>query len=69
MMIAVAASGDTLDYICWRHYGSTGNQVVETVLAANPGLADRGPALPAGTEVRLPEIAQPARAKGIRLWD
>lgn len=65
----VAAEGDTVDYICWRHYGATANQVVEQVLAANPGLADRGARLPAGVQVRLPVIVQPALTKGLRLWD
>lgn len=63
------AAGDTVDHICWRHYGATANQVVEQVLAANPGLADLGPLLPAGIEVRLPAIIQPGQSKGLRLWD
>lgn len=65
----VSREGETLDYICWRHYGATNNQVVESVLAANPGLADFGPVLPAGVEVLLPALARPARQAGIRLWD
>lgn len=35
------ADGDTLDHICWRHYGDTAGRVVEQVLTANRGLADR----------------------------
>ncbi len=61
--------GDTVDAIAWRVYGSTSNQVVESVLAANSGLADYGPILPAGVTITLPEIAAPAKAKGIKLWD
>ncbi len=61
--------GDTVDAIAWRVYGSTSNQVVESVLAANVGLADYGPILPAGVTITLPEIAAPAKAKGIKLWD
>ncbi len=61
--------GDTVDAIAWRVYGSTSNQVVESVLAANAGLADYGPILPAGVTITLPEIAAPAKAKGIKLWD
>ncbi len=61
--------GDTVDAIAWRVYGSTSNQVVESVLAANAGLADYGPNLPAGVTITLPEIAAPAKAKGIKLWD
>lgn len=61
--------GDTVDAIAWRVYGSTSNQVVESVLATNAGLADYGPILPAGVTIALPEIAAPAKAKGIKLWD
>lgn len=65
----MAAEGDALDRVCWRHYGATGNQVVEQVLAANPGLAALGPRLPAGTRVWLPVMERPARTDGVRLWD
>lgn len=67
--IIVTASGDTVDHVCWRHYGTTAGQVVEQVLAANPGLADRGALLPAGIEVQLPAIIRPGQSKGLRLWD
>ncbi len=65
----ITRDGDTVDAIAWRVYGSTSNQVVESVLAANAGLADYGPILPAGVTITLPEIAAPAKAKGIKLWD
>ena len=61
--------GDTVDYIAWKFYGSTTNQVVEAVLAANRGLADQGAKLPAGLAITLPEIAAPATSQGVRLWD
>jgi phage tail protein X len=69
-MIAIARDGETLDAICWRELGRTGG-VVEQSLALNPGLADLGPALPAGTEVTLPDpaqLAQPVR-ETVKLWD
>lgn len=64
-----ALQGDTLDAICWRHYGRTAG-VVELALEANPGLADLGPVLPLGTPVNLPP-APPAREerRTIQLWD
>ena len=34
---------DTVDALCWRHYGRT-QGVTEQVLKANPGLAEYGPA-------------------------
>lgn len=64
-----ALQGDTLDAICWRHYGRTAG-VVELALEANPGLADLGPVLPMGTPVNLPPVP-PAREerRTIQLWD
>lgn len=62
------SQGDTLDYICWKHYGQQSG-AVEAVLLANPGLADLGPVLPINTTITLPVLTQPARkAQPIRLW-
>lgn len=61
--------GDTVDYIAWRHYGRQDGQVVEMLLNTNRGLADRGPSLPAGLKVDLPELPEPERENGVRLWD
>ncbi len=60
---------DTVDALCWRHYGRTAG-VVEAVLDANPGLADHGVVLPAGLLVTLPEFqtAAPDRPM-VNLWD
>lgn len=63
-----AAQGDTLDAICWRHYGRTAG-VVEQVLDANPGLASLGPILPHGTAVQLPDITTQQQRKTVQLWD
>ena len=59
--------GDMLDWICWRHYGRS-DRTVEAVLAANPGLAERGPVLPAGIELTLPDIPTPAPRRILRIW-
>ena len=48
-MQAIAQQGDTLDMICARYYGRT-EGVFESVLAANPGLAELGAVLPHGTD-------------------
>lgn len=61
--------GDTVDYIAWRHYGRQDNQVVEGLLEANQGLADRGPSLPAGITITLPDMPEPEQENGVRLWD
>jgi phage tail protein X len=57
--------GDVLDWICWKHYGTTA--VLEQVLAANPGVTDYE--LPAGIEIKLPYISSvKSKSKEIRLW-
>ncbi len=64
-----AQQGDTVDAICWRHYGRTAG-VVEQVLDANPGLADLGPVIPNGTLVALPDVAVQAEQRPmVNLWD
>ncbi|MGQ5524839.1 tail protein X [Chitinimonas sp. PSY-7] len=67
-MRVIAHQGDTVDLICYRHYGRTAG-VVETVLQANRGLAALGPVLPHGTAVVLPELPTPPTATLIQLWD
>ncbi len=59
--------GDVLDEICWRRYGR--EDAVPAVLAANPGLADQPPILPAGIAIVLPPLpaAEPSPA-AVRLW-
>ena len=43
---------------------------MEAVLEANPGLAERGPLLPAGLLIELPELPAESRESGaVRLWD
>ena len=67
-MNVLAQQGDTVDEICYRHYGRT-DQVVELVYAANPGLAESGPVLPHGCEVTLPDLPDsPVAAETVNLW-
>lgn len=63
------SEGDVVDQVAWRHYGRTDGRVVEKVLAANPGLADQGPVLPAGVTIVLPDLPEPEQVDGVRLWD
>jgi len=60
---------DVLDRICWRHYGR--EDALVRVLDANPGLADRGPVLPAGLVIELPELPDAGADADapVRLWD
>jgi phage tail protein X len=60
---------DTVDALCWRHYGRT-TGVVEVVLNANPGLASYGAVLPAGLLITLPDIQTSAPERQmVSLWD
>ncbi|MNF12349.1 Phage Tail Protein X [compost metagenome] len=69
MPAVIANQGETVDAICWRHYGRTAG-VTEAVLDANPGLADLGATLPHGTLVQLPEVAPQAEQRQmVNLWD
>jgi phage tail protein X len=64
-----AQQGDTVDALCWRHYGRTAG-VTEVVLEANPGLADHGPTLPQGLPVEMPEAQTTApKRQMVNLWD
>jgi phage tail protein X len=68
MIKYVTADGDTVDYICWKQYGTHENRVAEQLLEANPGLAARGPVLPAGVIIYLPEVVKAEATEGVRLW-
>jgi phage tail protein X len=62
----VTKEGDVLDWIVWKHYGTTA--VLEQVLAANPTLTDEK--LPAGVVVKLPYIASiRSKKKELKLWN
>ena len=65
----LTSDGDTADYIAWKHYGTQDGRVVERLVQANPGLADRGPVLPAGVLIDLPELPDQGVTSGVRLWD
>lgn len=61
--------GDTADLAVWRERGHEPG-LVERTLDMNPGLAARGPVLPAGTAISLPEPPPlPAIRHVVRLWD
>lgn len=60
--------GDTLDKICYRHYGHT-RGITELVLAANPGLAEHGPILPPELNIVLPPLSLQPSLQRIQLWD
>ncbi len=63
-----AIQGETVDALCWRHYGRTA-AVTEAVLDANPGLADHGAQIPQGTLVLMPDEAPQPQVQMVNLWD
>ena len=69
MPVYQTKENDVLDKICFKHYSHI-RGTVEAVLAANPGLADHGPVLPAGVLISLPMLPEATpQKKTIRLWD
>lgn len=69
----ISKEGDTVDLVCYRHYGHPVG-TTEMVLAANPGLAALGAILPKGTEFTLPDLGIPedkprVNEGSIQLWD
>lgn len=59
---------DTVDAICHRYYGRT-EGMTEIVLIANPGLSDRGPYLPNGMLITLPDVVPNPIKPTVQLWD
>jgi phage tail protein X len=66
-VIYTTQSNDTLDLICFNHYGST--DALKAVLDVNPTLADAPALLPQGLSVILPAWQAPStELGGITLW-
>lgn len=64
------ADGDMLDEIAWKYYGTTDAGQVESILVANPNLADLGPVFAAGVIIVLPDASSAAQTtQGVKLWD
>ena len=68
MIIYRTKDGDTLDQICWKHYGRTSG-IVEQVLSANRHLEEADAVLVAGIQITLPEINTQRQENAVRLWD
>jgi phage tail protein X len=64
----ISREGDTLDLVLWRNRGRTA-ALTEQALDLNPGLAARGPVLPAGVAIVLPAATAPASVREtVKLW-
>ena len=69
MTTYTSRDGDVIDAVCRAFYGREAG-AVEAVLEANPGLAELGPVLPAGTKVTLPDLPRPLETiETVKLWD
>jgi len=66
MSTYISKSGDMLDDICFKAYGT--EQAITTLLDVNPGLVNQPEKLPAGIHILLPVIQKPA-VKTLNLWD
>ncbi|MGM3174762.1 tail protein X [Dickeya lacustris] len=66
-MVVRALQGDTVDLLCYRHYGTSAG-VTEQVIAANPGLS-RQMFLTAGQAITLPDIPRQTKQETVQLWD
>jgi phage tail protein X len=61
-------ANDMVDAIAYRVYGATSGYT-EAILAANPGLANDGPLLPAGRTITLPDLTDQApQIQTVKLW-
>lgn len=60
------SNGDTLDLICYQHYGCEG--AITDVLNANQNIAEHGPILPSGIEIILPVVSAKVE-ETVSLWD
>lgn len=67
-MQVISRQGDSIDSLCWRHYGRT-QGMVEQVLLANQDLSYLEPILPIGTLIELPEAVPQPQQQMIQLWD
>lgn len=68
MHVAHTTQSDTVDQLCLRVHGRLAPGIVEATLEENPGLADHGPILPAGIDVRVPDLPEPQDTR-LQLWD
>ncbi len=67
----VKADGLTLPRIVWSLFKRQPIGFVEKVYTANRGLADLGPLIPAGTEIRFPldDVEAEQKSQVVKLWD
>lgn len=67
----VTKQGDMVDGLAKAFYGDEHGGTTEAILAANPGLADRGPVLPENITLIIPDVTLPSprTIATVNLWD
>lgn len=63
--------GDTVDYVAYKFYGNTKNEIVEQIYELNPHLFDHPPLLPENLIIELPKkkVSTTVSNKKVKLWD
>lgn len=61
--------GDSVPLILWQQMQRDDDEAEEALYRLNPGLEQYGPILPAGIEIRLPELAAKTPTKVVNVWD
>lgn len=71
MVTYITKQGDTVEAVCYAHYGSTAEEQVERVLEANTTLAGMGVEMPVNTKIILPEFnaQEETVIREVSLWD
>lgn len=64
----ITSEGDMVDELAFRHYG-THEGTTEAIMDANPGLAARGPVLPAGVTITLPIFERSTAEITVKLYE
>ena len=63
-------AGDSVNLLLYRELGRCDDAAEETLWRLNPELAERGPVLPAGVWVVVPEMpARPTVSQPVSAWD
>lgn len=61
--------GDSVALILWQQLQRDDDEAEEALYQLNPGLEQYGPILPAGIELKLPELAAKTPDKVVNVWD
>lgn len=60
--VTIRGDNITADLLLFRRHGVEGQALLSDLLALNPGLADLGAYIPAGTVVTIPDLPDPEPA-------